>query len=69
MTIKDCYQGPTMNTTLTCDGNRVHRLADDIDYPKRARKILIMRDPMVEALFGAAAAPTKQAAKRRRQAR
>lgn len=69
MTIEDCYQGPTMNTTVTCDGNRVHRLADDIDYPRRARKILIMRDPMVAALFGAAAAPKEPAARRRRQAR
>lgn len=39
------------------DGVRVHRMIDDTHYPTRTRQPAIRRDPMVEALFGAAPAP------------
>ncbi|SDG41915.1 MULTISPECIES: hypothetical protein [unclassified Duganella] len=51
----DCYDGPTLSVTINREGARVHRLIDDTIYPTRAKKMNIRRDPMVEALFGAAA--------------
>ncbi|MBV7537529.1 hypothetical protein KW842_17315 [Duganella sp. sic0402] len=51
----DYYDGPTLSVTINREGARVHRLIDDTIYPTRAKKMNIRRDPMVEALFGAAA--------------
>lgn len=51
----DYYDGPTLSVTINREGARVHRLIDDTVYPTRAKKMNIRRDPMVEALFGAAA--------------
>lgn len=48
------YRGPAMNTTVTSDGHRVHRLADDRPYQGRPAPCVVRRDPMVAALFGAA---------------
>ncbi|MES2164065.1 MAG: hypothetical protein V4476_23155 [Pseudomonadota bacterium] len=50
----DSYSGPTLSVTISREGSRVHRLVDDIIQPLRANKLTIRRDPMVEALFGAA---------------
>ncbi|GJJ03404.1 hypothetical protein RugamoR64_39420 [Duganella rhizosphaerae] len=50
----DHYSGPTLSVTISREGSRVHRLVDDIIQPLRANKLTIRRDPMVEALFGAA---------------
>jgi hypothetical protein len=50
----DRYDGPTLSITVNREGARVHRLIDDTVYPTRAKKMDIRRDPMVEALFGAA---------------
>lgn len=51
----DSYRGPTLSITVGRGGSRVHRLIDDTtNYTPRASKITIRRDPMVEALFGAA---------------
>lgn len=58
----DYYDGPTMSITTNREGARVHRLADDTVYPTRAKKFDIRRDPMVEALFGAAAPHASTAA-------
>lgn len=49
-----CYHGPMLSITTNRDGNRVHRLIDDTLFPTRPKKVLVRRDPMVEALFGAA---------------
>ena len=51
---QDTYDGPTLSTTISREGNRVHRLVDDINYPVRASAVVVRRDPMVAALFGAA---------------
>lgn len=48
------YQGPMLSITTNRDGNRVHRLIDDTQFPTRPKKVLVRRDPMVAALFGAA---------------
>jgi hypothetical protein len=48
---------PTLSITTKRDGARIHRLIDDTHYPTRNRKPEIRRDPMVEALFGAATVP------------
>jgi hypothetical protein len=50
------YRGPSMNVTVTTDGHRVHRLADDRPFYGRVRPCVVRRDPMVAALFGATAA-------------
>lgn len=47
-------RGPALNVTIERDGTRVHRLVDDVVYPVRASRAVAKRDPMVEALFGAA---------------
>lgn len=47
------YRGPSMNVTITGDGHRIHRLADDRPYHGRILACVIRRDPMVAALFGA----------------
>ncbi|MBV6323284.1 hypothetical protein [Duganella violaceipulchra] len=57
----DSYSGPTLSVTISREGSRIHRLVDDIIQPLRANKLTIRRDPMVEALFGAAS-PRKVAA-------
>ena len=51
---QDIYDGPTLSTTISREGNRVHRLIDDTVYPLRASAVVVRRDPMVAALFGAA---------------
>jgi hypothetical protein len=56
----DFYQGPTLSVTVNGEGARVHRLIDDTLHPVRAHKTVARRDPMVEALFGAAAALVKR---------
>lgn len=58
----DYYDGPILSVTVNREGARVHRLVDDTIYPTRARKFDIRRDPMVEALFGAAPPHASQAA-------
>ena len=50
---QDLYDGPTLSTTINREGNRVHRLIDDTIYPLRANAVVVRRDPMVAALFGA----------------
>ncbi|TFW16587.1 hypothetical protein [Duganella callida] len=69
--LQDDYDGPTMSTTINRDGNKIHRLADDTAYPSRVRKkVIVRRDPMVEALFGAAppvSAPEPRKPKRPRR--
>jgi hypothetical protein len=50
----DCYDGPTLRVTINRQGVRLHRLIDDALPHARACKIKVRRDPMVEALFGAA---------------
>jgi len=69
-----CYNGPMLSITTNRDGNRVHRLIDDTLFPTRPKKVLVRRDPMVEALFGAApgasandAAPVTASASRGRR--
>ena len=47
------YRGPAMSVTITTDGHRIHRLADDRPYSGRVQTCVIRRDPMVAALFGA----------------
>ncbi|MYN45635.1 hypothetical protein GTP23_11305 [Pseudoduganella sp. FT93W] len=49
-----CYDGPMLSITTNREGNRVHRLIDDTLFPTRPKKVLVRRDPMVAALFGAA---------------
>jgi hypothetical protein len=49
------YRGPAMSVTVTTDGHRVHRLADDRPFYGRVRPCVVRRDPMVAALFGATA--------------
>jgi hypothetical protein len=51
----DFYHGPTLSVTVNREGVRLHRLIDDTIPQARACKIKVRRDPMVEALFGAAA--------------
>lgn len=53
------YRGPSMSVTVTTDGHRVHRLADDRPHYGRAHTCVIRRDPMVAALFGAAGKPPR----------
>ncbi|MYM66710.1 hypothetical protein GTP45_07700 [Pseudoduganella sp. FT55W] len=50
----------TLSITTKRDGARIHRLIDDTHYPTRTRQPEIRRDPMVAALFGAAAAPASK---------
>lgn len=50
----DFYHGPTLRVTINRQGIRLHRLIDDAIPHARACKIKVRRDPMVEALFGAA---------------
>lgn len=63
---QDYYDGPTLSVTVNREGARVHRLIDDTIYPTRAKKLNIRRDPMVEALFGAATEHPSQAAPARK---
>lgn len=56
----DFYHGPTLSVTISQEGARVHRLIDDTVQPLRASKREVRRDPMVEALFGAADRRVKQ---------
>lgn len=58
--ITDSYSGPTLSVTISREGSRVHQLIDDTVYPRRPRKVEVRRDPMVEALFGAAMRPVPQ---------
>lgn len=51
---QDIYDGPTLSMTISREGNRVHRLIDDTNYPVRPSTVMVRRDPMVAALFGAA---------------
>ncbi|MBY0240571.1 MAG: hypothetical protein K2X55_14770 [Burkholderiaceae bacterium] len=51
------YRGPALSITVTTDGHRVHRLADDRPHQGRAIPCVIQRDPMVAALFGAPGKP------------
>ncbi|GAB2840285.1 hypothetical protein GCM10027277_04030 [Pseudoduganella ginsengisoli] len=53
MSIFPTYRGPSMSVTVTTDGHRIHRLADDRPYYGRVQACVIRRDPMVAALFGA----------------
>lgn len=46
--------GATLSVTISREGARIHRLIDDVNYPLRLSKAAVRRDPMVEALFGAA---------------
>lgn len=62
----DFYDGPALSVTINREGARVHRLIDDTIYPTRAKKMNIRRDPMVEALFGAAPEHPPQAAPARK---
>lgn len=48
--------GPVLSITVNREGNRIHRLIDDIAFPLRASCAVIGRDPLVEALFGSPAA-------------
>ncbi|MRV71807.1 hypothetical protein GJ700_08700 [Duganella sp. FT92W] len=57
MSIFPAYRGPSMSVTVTTDGHRIHRLADDRPNYGRVKTCVIRRDPMVAALFGAPAAP------------
>lgn len=50
---------PTLSVTTNREGARIHRLIDDTHYATRNRKPEIRRDPMVEALFGAAPVPKR----------
>ena len=52
---QDIYDGPTLSMTISREGNRIHRLIDDIIYPLRPSPVVVRRDPMVAALFGAVA--------------
>lgn len=47
------YRGPSMNVTVTTDGHRIHRLADDRPFYGRVQTCVVRRDPLVAALFGA----------------
>lgn len=49
-----------MSVTVTADGHRVHRLADDRAFHGRVHTCVIRRDPMVAALFGAAGKPPRR---------
>jgi len=51
---ENCYDGPTLSVTINREGNRIHRLIDDTLFPSRPKKVVVRRDPMVAALFGAA---------------
>lgn len=51
---ENCYHGPTLSITINREGNRIHRLIDDTLFPSRPKKVVVRRDPMVAALFGAA---------------
>lgn len=51
---EDIYTGPMLSITSNAKGVRVHRLIDDTCPPVRASKLVVRRDPMVAALFGAA---------------
>ena len=53
----DFYHGPALRVTINRQGVRMHRLIDDAIPHARACKIKVRRDPMVEALFGAADLP------------
>ncbi|MES2149584.1 MAG: hypothetical protein V4508_07295 [Pseudomonadota bacterium] len=46
----------TMSSTINSEGYRVMRLIDDTSYPLKKNQAVVRRDPLVEALFGAAAA-------------
>lgn len=46
--------GALLSVTVAPNGNRIHRLIDDITHPMRANPTLVRRDRMVEALFGPA---------------
>nr|WP_315392802.1 hypothetical protein [uncultured Duganella sp.] len=48
------YDGPALSMTVSREGNRIHRLVDDTNYPVRPSAVVVRRDPMVAALFGAA---------------
>ena len=50
----DMYHGPALSVTINHDGARIHRLIDDAVNTARPKKTPVRRDPMVEALFGAA---------------
>lgn len=50
----DFYHGPTLSVTINREGARIHRLIDDDVHTVRSKKTAVRRDPMVEALFGAA---------------
>lgn len=56
--VETYYNGPTLSVTISREGSRIHRLIDDICQPLRANKTTVRRDPMVEALFGAASPHT-----------
>lgn len=53
-TTQDTYEGPALSMTVSREGNRIHRLIDDTNYPVRPSTVEVRRDPMVAALFGAA---------------
>lgn len=53
MSMFPAYRGPSMSVTVTADGHRIHRLADDRPHYARVQTGEIRRDPMVAALFGA----------------
>lgn len=60
--MNNIYNGPTLSVTISREGSRIHQLVDDTMYPRRIRKVEVRRDPMVEALFGAAGRQVAQAA-------
>jgi hypothetical protein len=48
------YAGARLSVTVGATGQRIHTLIDDTQPLIRANLLQIKRDPMVEALFGAA---------------
>ena len=52
--LSDFYHGPKLSVTVNPEGARIHRLIDDAMHTARPKKTAVRRDPMVEALFGAA---------------
>jgi hypothetical protein len=48
------YAGAKLSVTVGTSGQRIHMLIDDTQQMIRANLLQIRRDPMVEALFGAA---------------
>jgi hypothetical protein len=68
---EDQHQQSLLSVTVDANGYRIHTLIDDIVRPIRRNRAVVMRDPMVEALFGPAVVarqkkPAPQAIRRAR---